>query len=82
MAFPESLSSGDDATLARLAVDVSLDTGGGICRAATIRPTIASATGVQIATGRITCAGVLKYRDFPLAELLWEMLEIGRQGMG
>jgi CheY-like chemotaxis protein len=30
----------------------------------------------------LTFAGVLKYHSFPLAEILTEILEIGRQGMG
>jgi DNA-binding response OmpR family regulator len=82
--FPENLSSGDDPTLVRLAVDDFLDAAAVRLLSSTYYPQEHRIRdGFQSAGFPVlTFAGILKYRSFPLAELLWDILEIGRKGMG
>ncbi|MFO7706747.1 MAG: PEP/pyruvate-binding domain-containing protein [Desulfobacterales bacterium] len=82
--FPEDLSTGEDPTLARLSVD---DFHGSACVQAVsstyfpqehrIRDGFQNG-GVPV----VTFAAVLKHRSFPLAEILADILEIGRKGVG
>jgi hypothetical protein len=82
--FPENLSAGDDPTLARLAVDDFSDSPAVRTLSSTyypqehrIRDGLQSG-GLPV----VTFAGILKYREFPLPEILADLLEIGRRGMG
>jgi hypothetical protein len=82
--FPEDLSIGEDPTLARLAVD---DFHESVCVQAMsstyspqehrIRDGFQNG-GVPV----VTFAGILKHHAFPLAEILADILEIGRKGLG
>jgi hypothetical protein len=82
--FPQNLDSDDNATLAKLDVEEAKD-----------HPSVrrlASVYSVQDHRIRdgvrtdgypvLTFADILKYRSFPLAEILTDILEIGRKGMG
>jgi hypothetical protein len=82
--FPENLSAGDDPTLARLAVDDFSGSPAVRTLSSTyypqehrIRDGLQSG-GLPV----VTFAGILKYREFPLPEILADLLEIGRRGMG
>lgn len=82
--FPEDLSSGDDPTLARLAVDDHPD-----CPAVRTLSSTYFAQEHRIRDGFqsgglpvVTFAGILKYGELPLPEILADLLEIGRRGMG
>ena len=82
--FPESLGAGDDPTLSRLAVD---DFPG--CPAVRTLASTYYPQEHRIRDGLqsgglpvVTFAGILKYREFPLPEILSDLLEIGRRGMG
>ena len=82
--FPASLTA-DDATLARLEVDEAADQPAvqylSSCYNPSdnrIRDTPVCSDGYPV----LTFARILKYGDFPLSELLGEILEIGRRGMG
>jgi hypothetical protein len=82
--FPDDLSLGEDPTLARLAVD---DFHESTCVQAVsstyfpqehrIRDGFQNG-GVPV----VTFAGVLKHRSLPLAEILADILETGRKGVG
>ncbi len=82
--FPEDLSAGDDPTLARLAID---DYPG--CPAVRTLSSTYYPQEHRIRDGLqsgglpvVTFAGILKYRELPLPEILTDLLEIGRRGMG
>jgi hypothetical protein len=82
--FQEDLSTEDDPNLARLAVDDHPDSPAVRTLASTyypqehrIRDGLQSG-GLPV----VTFAGILKYREFPLPEILTDLLEIGRRGMG
>jgi hypothetical protein len=82
--FPEDLSSKEDATLEKLDIDATL-------HAAPVRQLCSTYSaqdhrirdGVQ-ASGYPVCtfASILKYQSLPLAEILTEILTLGRKGMG
>jgi hypothetical protein len=82
--FPEDLSIGEDPTLARLAVDDFHDAACVQAMASTYFPQEHRIRdgfqngGVPV----VTFAGILKHRAFPLAEILADILEVGRRGMG
>ena len=82
--FPQNLDIDENATLAKLDVDDAKD-----------HPSVKHLTssysvqdhrirdGVQTDGYPVmTFANILKYRSFPLAEILTDILEIGRKGMG
>jgi len=80
----EELTSGDDPNLERLAVDDHPDCPAVRSLSSTyypqehrIRDGLQSG-GLPV----VTFAGILKYREFPLPEILTDLLEIGRRGMG
>ena len=83
-AFPEDLSHREDATLEKLDIDAAM-------HAAPVRQLCSTYSaqdhrirdGVQ-ASGYPVCtfASILKYDALPLAEILTEILAMGRQGMG
>jgi hypothetical protein len=80
----EDLRTGDDPNLARLAIDDHPDCPAVRTLASTyypqehrIRDGLQSG-GLPV----VTFAGILKYREFPLPEILADLLEIGRRGMG
>ena len=82
--FPEILL-GDDATLVRLEVDTALDHPAVRYLAGCYNPSDHRIRDTPVCNDGypvITCARLLKYGDFPLPELLQEVLEIGRRGMG
>jgi CheY-like chemotaxis protein len=82
--FPESFGANEDATLAKLEVDDA-------CHHEVLKH-LASSYSTQdhrIRDGAqaggylvLTFANILKYKSFPLAEILSDVLEIGRMGMG
>ncbi|MGD8612056.1 MAG: PEP/pyruvate-binding domain-containing protein [Desulfobacterales bacterium] len=82
--FPDDLSSNEDATLEKLDIDATiLDT-----RVRQLCSTYSTQDhrirdGVQ-PSGYPVCtfASILKYKTLPLAEILTEILALGRQGMG
>ena len=82
--FPPNFAVNEDATLARLEIDEAAH-----------HPPVKHLTGsysaqdhrVRDGAGKagypvLTFANILKYRSFPLAEVLADVLEIGRRGMG
>jgi hypothetical protein len=82
--FPKNLDRDENATLAKLDIEDAKD-----------HPSVkhlASVYSVQDHRIRdgvqadgypvLTFADILKYRSFPLAEILTDILEIGRKGMG
>ena len=82
--FPPNLAVNEDATLAKLEIDEAAD-----------HPPVKHLTGsysvqdhrIRDGAGKagypvLTFANILKYRSFPLAEVLADVLEIGRRGMG
>jgi CheY-like chemotaxis protein len=82
--FPDDLAANEDATLEKLDIDEALND-------APVRHLCSTYSaqdhrirdGVQ-ASGYPVCtfASILKYRSLPLAEILTEILAIGRQGLG
>ncbi len=82
--FPEDLSCGEDPTLARLAVDDFHDSTCVQAMASTYFPQEHRIRDGFLNGGvpLITFAGILKHRAFPLAEILADLLEVGRRGMG
>jgi hypothetical protein len=82
--FPTDFDVNEAATLARLGIDEAAHhppvrhlTGSYSAQDHRVRDGAASA-GYPV----LTFANVLKYRSFPLAEILADVLEIGRRGMG
>ena len=82
--FPRDLGTNEDATLARLDVDEASDHPPVKLVASTY-----SAQEHRIRDGAqtggylvVTFANILKYNTFPLADILCDVLEIGRRGMG
>jgi len=82
--FPDNLGYADDATLARLEIEDAREHDAVKCLCSTydhedhrIRDT-AGMPGNLV----LTFARILKYNSFPLPEILSEILEIGRKGMG
>jgi CheY-like chemotaxis protein len=82
--FPDNLSAGDDPTLARLAVDDFPDCPAVRTLSSTYFPQEHRLRDGMQSNGLpiVTFAGILKYREFPLPEILTDLLEIGRRGMG
>ena len=82
--FPEDLSAGEDPTLARLAVDDFHDSACVQAVSSTYFPQEHRIRdgfhngGVPV----VTFADVLKHRSFPLADILADILETGRRGIG
>jgi DNA-binding NarL/FixJ family response regulator len=82
--FPASFGANEDATLAKLEVN-------DVCDHKVLKH-LASSYSIQdhrIRDGAqdggylvLTFANILKYKSFPLAEILSDVLEIGRKGMG
>jgi hypothetical protein len=82
--FPPNLGPNEDATLAKLDVDDVSDHPMVRHLASTYSPDEhrirdGAQTGGYLI---LTFANILKYQSFPLAEILTEILEIGRKGMG
>jgi hypothetical protein len=82
--FPERLEAGDDPTLARLAVDDFQEAPAVRLLSSTYHP---QEHRIREGFQRggfpvLTFAGILKYPSFPLAELLADILDLGRRGMG
>ena len=83
--FPDDLASNEDATLEKLDIDEAIND-------APVRHLCSTYSaqdhrirdGVQASGYPVVCtfANILKYRSLPLAEILTEILAIGRQGMG
>jgi hypothetical protein len=82
--FPEQLNLGDDPTLERLAVDDFTEAPAVRMLSSTYFPQEHrirdgfQSDGLPV----LSFAGILKYREFPLAEILADLLELGRKGMG
>jgi hypothetical protein len=81
---PEPSGAGDDPALARLSVDDSFDSPAVRALSSTYFPQEHRIRDGYLSGGLpvVTFAGILKYREFPLAELLTDLLELGRKGMG
>jgi CheY-like chemotaxis protein len=82
--FPKNLGANEDATLARLDVDEAADhlpvkQVSSSYSAQEHRIRDGAQTGGYLV---VTFANVLKYHTFPLADILCDVLEIGRRGMG
>ena len=82
--FPQDLKSNEDATLEKLQIDDAKDhlpvkhlTSSYSPQDHRIRDGTSNA-GYPV----LTFANILKYRSFPLADILTDVLEIGRDGMG
>jgi DNA-binding NarL/FixJ family response regulator len=82
--FPENLSVGDDPTLARLAVDDFLDAPAVRLLASTYFPQEHRIRDGFLSGGYpvVTFSGLLKYKSLPLSDLLADLLDLGRRGMG
>ena len=82
--FPDDLASNEDATLEKLDIDEAINDAPvqHLCSTYSAQDHRIR-DGVQ-ASGYPVCtfANILKYRSLPLAEILSEILAIGRQGMG
>jgi CheY-like chemotaxis protein len=82
--FPEELGIDENATLAHLEIDACLTHAPIKRMSSTYLPQDhrirdgAHATGYPV----LTFADILKYQSFPLADILSDVLEIGRKGMG
>lgn len=82
--FPDNLPSGDDATLEKLEIDAAVDHAPVRYLCSTYSPQDHRIRdGVQT-SGHPVCtfANILKFQTLPLAEILTEILNIGRHGMG
>ncbi|MCU0559242.1 MAG: phosphoenolpyruvate synthase PpsA [Desulfobacterales bacterium] len=82
--FPADLSVGEDPTLARLAVD---DFSGSACVQAVSSTYFPQEHRIRDGFQNggfpvVTFAGVLKHRSYPLAEVLADILDLGRKGVG
>jgi hypothetical protein len=75
---------GDDATLVKIDVDAATDHPVVRRLCGTYNPQDHRIRDAYSPRGYpvVTFAGILKYRTFPLADILTEMLDIGRKGMG
>jgi DNA-binding response OmpR family regulator len=82
--FPEDLNAGEDPTLARLAVDDFSDAPPVRLLASTYYPQEHRIRDGLQSGGYpvITFASIMKYQSFPSAEILGDILEIGRKAMG
>jgi len=82
--FPDNFDSVDDATLTKLEIDKVLDHDPVKFLSSTYIPEDHRIRDVVPTSGRpvLTFARVLKYKSFPLSEIVSELLEIGRKGMG
>jgi len=82
--LPEQPSIEDDPTLVRLSIDDTTEAPALQTLASTYYPQEHRIRdGFQIGgLPIITFAGILKYREFPLPEILADILEMGRKGMG
>jgi CheY-like chemotaxis protein len=81
---PELLGAEEDPTLARIAVDDVPDSAAVRTLSSTYFPQEHRIRDGFLNGGLpvLTFAGILKYREFPLPEILEELLELGRKGMG
>jgi hypothetical protein len=82
--FPEDFGANGDATLVELDVDDVSDHPSVRHLASTYSPGDHRIRDGAQAGGHLvlTFANILKYNDFPLVEILCDVLEIGRKGMG
>jgi len=82
--FPEELGIDESATLANLDIDACLDHAPIKRMASTYLPQDHRIRDGAHASGHLilTFADILKYQSFPLADILADVLEIGRKGMG
>jgi hypothetical protein len=83
--FPDDLPFREDATLQRLEIDETLNDAPVRYLCSTYSPQDNRIRdGVQTSAGYPVCtfANVLKFQTLPLAEILTEILNIGRHGMG
>jgi DNA-binding NarL/FixJ family response regulator len=82
--FPDSLAETDDATLVKLDIDEVADHPPVKLLSSTYMPEDHRIRdGAQVSGYRVmTFASIIKYRSFPLAEILDALLRIGRKGMG
>ena len=82
--FPKKIDSDDDATLAKLELEDVQDHDPVKYLASTYIPEDHRIRDAVHPDGHLvlTFARILKYRSFPLPDLLSELLEIGRKGMG
>ncbi len=82
--FPDNLAANEDATLEKLDIDEARNDApvSHLCSTYSAQDHRIR-DGVQ-ASGYLVCtfANILKYQSLPLAEILSELLAIGRQGMG
>jgi len=82
--FPEKLGIDENATLANLEIDACLNHAPLKRMSSTYLPQDHRIRDGVHATGYpvLTFADILKYQSFPLADILSDVLEIGRKGMG
>ncbi len=82
--FPDDFAKADDATLARLAIDDMADHPAVRYLASTYHPQDNRIRDAWHPDGYpvMTFARILKHKAFPLPEILSEILEIGRKGLG
>jgi hypothetical protein len=83
-AFPDNFGSVNDATLARLEIDETLDQDPVKFLSSTYIPEDHRIRDAVMASGQpvLTFAKILKYKSFPLPDIVSELLEMGRKGMG
>lgn len=83
-AFPDNFGSVNDATLARLEIDEALDQDPVKFLSSTYIPEDHRIRDAVMASGQpvLTFAKILKYKSFPLPDIVSELLEMGRKGMG
>jgi CheY-like chemotaxis protein len=81
---PEASDLSEDANLARVAIDDCPESPALRRLASTYFPQEHRIRDGCLDGGHpvLTFAGILKYREFPLPEILTELLELGRKGMG
>lgn len=82
--FPDNFESVDDATLAKLEIDEVLDQDPVKFLSSTYIPEDHRIRDSVMASGQpvLTFARILKYKSFPLPDIVSELLEMGRKGMG
>lgn len=82
--FPDNFGSADDATLAKLEIDEFLDHAPVHFLSSAYIPEDHRIRDAVTGSGRpvLTFARILKYKSFPLSEIVSELLEMGRKGMG
>jgi hypothetical protein len=82
--FPHNFGSADDATLAKLEIDKVLAHDPVKLLSSTYIPEDHRIRDTVMASGQpvLTFASILKYSSFPLTDIVSELLEMGRKGMG